>query len=135
MKSIWSDLTQLPNQKELNGTVKADAVIIGGGMAGLLTAWQLRQNGVDAIVIEAARTASGMTKNTTAKITSQHNLIYDRLVSLFGEEKAALYASANEKAISMYEMIIHQNGIDCGFTRLPSYVYSTGDPKKIEKEV
>ena len=86
MKSIWSDLTQLPNQKELNGTVKADAVIIGGGMAGLLTAWQLRQNGVDAIVIEAARTASGMTKNTTAKITSQHNLIYDRLVSLFGEE-------------------------------------------------
>lgn len=35
MKSIWSDLTQLPNQKELNGTVKADAVIIGGGMAGL----------------------------------------------------------------------------------------------------
>ena len=75
-------------------------------MAGILTGYMLKQNGIDVVLIDAAKMASGNTKNTTAKITSQHDLIYDKLISEFGEEKARQYAKANELAIKKYKRIL-----------------------------
>ena len=78
-------------------------------------------------VLEAGRIAGGQTGRTTAKITSQHGMIYSRMLQELGQRKAGLYAEANQWAISEYEHIIAENGIDCDFERLPAYLYSTSD--------
>ncbi len=135
MESVWSAGCTLPRREPLNENLSADVVVIGAGMAGILTAYLLSTQGARTIVLEAAETAGGMTKNTTAKITSQHDLIYSRLLSDVGKEKASQYAGANQKAIGEFKEIIEKNGIDCGFEIKPAYVYSLDDSEKIKDEV
>lgn len=128
MESIWTNNTEKKDFEVLSGNQKTDTVVIGGGMAGVLTAYYLQQVGVPVIVLEANRVGSGQTRKTTAKITSQHNLIYEKLLRVFGKEKAIHYARANEKAIDAYEQLIEKEKIDCGFVRCSSFLFSrTGE--------
>ena len=69
------------------------------GMAGVLCAYMLQQAGIPYVLAEAQSICSGITKNTTAKITVQHSLIYDKLIRKFGVEKARQYLEANESAL------------------------------------
>ena len=132
-KSVWSDSTHPPEFKSLERDIKTDVLIIGGGMCGLLCAHSLHQEGVDYILVEGNKIASGITKNTTAKITSQHGLIYSKLISHFGTEKAQMYLSANENALAEYQKLC--KNIDCDFEIADAYTYSLSDRAKIEKEV
>lgn len=125
MQSIWSKTTDIPEQKELKGNIQVKNVVIGAGMAGILTAYFLQKSGQEVIVIEADHIAGGQTKNTTAKITSQHGLIYHEMIKKAGRKRALGYAKANEAAIKVYEEIIREEGISCYFERLPSFLYST----------
>lgn len=84
MDSIWTAETQIEKRDPLPGDTGTAAVVIGAGLAGILTAYYLGQEGIPTVVLEADRIGSGQTKNTTAKITSQHGLIYDRLIRTFG---------------------------------------------------
>ena len=128
MESIWTKNTEKKDFEVLSGNQKTDTVVIGGGMAGVVTAYYLQQVGVPVIVLEANRVGSGQTRKTTAKITSQHNLIYEKLLRVFGKEKAIHYARANEKAIDAYEQLIEKEKIDCGFVRCSSFLFSrTGE--------
>lgn len=133
MLSLWSDTFQAPSFKPLKGDIKTDVLIIGGGMAGLLCAYMLGQAGTDYVLVEAEKICDGVTKNTTAKITSQHGLIYDKLIRQFGTEKARMYLSANQQALEEYRKLC-QN-IDCEFEEKSNYVYSLKDIRKIEKEI
>ena len=80
-------------------------------MAGILTAYFLKQHGVEPVVLEAKTVGSGQTRNTTAKITSQHGLIYHKLLETLGVETARAYAEANQRAIQEYERIIREHKI------------------------
>ncbi len=135
MESIWKKECRFPEQEPLKDNMEADTVIIGAGMAGILTAVLLKRKGIDSVILEADVTAGGQTQNTTAKITSQHALTYDTLLRNMGKEKASMYAMANEAAIRMYADLIDEENISCHFERLPSYVYTRKDISKIEKEV
>ncbi len=137
MESLWSATCILPERNPLQEDIKVDVAVIGAGMAGLLIAYLLQQAGVHVVVLEANTIASGVTKNTTAKITSQHRLIYDKLIQQLGEEKAAQYARANQAALEKYREVIEQTGIACNFEEKPAYVYSQlpGDRQKLEDEV
>ncbi|MGB8455781.1 MAG: FAD-dependent oxidoreductase [Anaerocolumna sp.] len=135
MESIWKKECQFDVQAPLKNDIKAEVAIIGAGMAGILTAVLLKKKGIDSVVLEANEIASGQTQNTTAKITSQHALIYDTLIQKFGKEKAHLYGMANEAAIKLYSEFMEEGNISCHFERLPSYVYTKNDVSKIEKEV
>ena len=104
-----------------------EIIVIGAGMAGLLTAWYLQEAGKEVVVLEAAQVASGQTGRTTAKITSQHGLKYATLIKRIGKEKAGLYARANQQAIEEYERLIRKNKIDCEFKRCPAYLYTTAE--------
>lgn len=106
---------------------EAETVVIGAGMAGILTAWFLKQAGNDVIVLEANEIGSGQTGNTTAKITSQHGFIYEKLVYNHGIHVAELYARANEEAICDYQRLIEKENISCDFERIPSYLYTKQD--------
>ncbi len=134
MKSIWTEEIEIRRRRELPGDMEAQAVVIGAGMAGILTAYYLKQAGIRAVVLEADRIGSGQTKNTTAKITSQHNLIYAGLIRTFGRRMAEHYAAANEAAIGEYERLIREKGIDCDFVRCPAYLYSRSGAELLKRE-
>ncbi|MCI8670328.1 MAG: FAD-dependent oxidoreductase [Lachnospiraceae bacterium] len=134
MESIWSEEVTIPQRKELIGGLNVEVAVIGAGMAGLLTAFFLKEHGCDVVVLEAERIAGGQTKHTTAKITSQHGLIYDKLIRNCGMEKAGLYAKANEWAIGAYEKIIEDKNFACDFQRLPSYLYSIKQTESLMAE-
>ena len=93
----------------------------------------LRQAGVDCVLAEADRLCAGTTGNTTAKITSQHGLVYDGLLRRFGAEKAGMYLHANEAALARYRGMCRE--IDCGFEEKDAFVYSLDDRGKLEKEL
>ncbi|PWM44213.1 MAG: FAD-dependent oxidoreductase [Clostridiales bacterium] len=132
MKSVWSDLTDFPVFETLNRNIKTDVLIIGGGMAGILCAYMLEKAGVDYVLLEATRIGNGVTKNTTAKITSQHGLIYDQLIKDFGIDKAKMYLNANQAAVEKFREIC--KNIDCDFENKDAFVYSLDNHKKIIKE-
>lgn len=134
MESIWSETVDIPERESLDGDRRVDAAVIGGGMAGILTAFLLEESGLETVVLEANRIGGGQTKNTTAKITSQHGLKYGKLKEQFGEKNAALYGQAQETAIDALERIVVENNIHCHFKRLPAYLYSVKDRESLEKE-
>lgn len=134
MESIWMEGSEIRKREPLSGDIEVPVVVIGAGLAGILTAYYLKKEGIRAVVLEAGRIGSGQTKNTTAKITSQHNLIYSRLIQTFGRRMAEHYASANEAAIVEYEKLIQEKGIDCGFARCPAYLYSQTETELLERE-
>ena len=134
MESVWNSEVNFRKRDTLRENIKCDILVIGAGMAGLLTAYMLEKSGRDVIVIDAKSIGSGVTKNTTAKITCQHDLIYNKLIKEFGEEGALQYAKANELAIKRYKEIIEEKNIDCDFEYKDSYVYSLNSTKNIEDE-
>ena len=134
MESVWKKTVELPHREKLEKSLHADAVVVGAGMAGVLTAYLLQEQGMDVVVLEAGRMASGQTGNTTAKITSQHGLIYAYLIEKFGREKAGMYAHANQHAIEAYARIIEKEKINCQFQRCPAYLYTREEGRKVELE-
>ncbi len=133
MESIWKDGAPRPQFDALDGNKSTDVLIIGGGIAGILCAYRLKNAGVDCMLAEADRICGGITENTTAKITLSHGLIYDKLIRRFGEDRARLYLQAQERAIAEYARL--SETIDCDFEPKDSYVYSLDDPRRIQKEV
>lgn len=134
MESIWTAETRIRRREPLPESMEVPVAVIGAGLAGILTAYYLKQAGVRAVVLEADRIGGGQTKNTTAKITSQHSLIYHRLIHGFGLEAAKHYAGANEAAITEYETLIHEKRIDCDFVRCPAFLYSCTETKRLKGE-
>lgn len=133
MDSIWLQTVQLPAFDSLRSDLKTDVLIIGGGLAGLLCAHKLALSGVDYALVEADRICGGISKNTTAKITFQHGLIYDKLLREFGAEKARLYLEANRTALEEYRVLCRN--IDCDFEEQDAFVYSCQDCRKLDREL
>jgi glycine/D-amino acid oxidase-like deaminating enzyme len=135
--SFWIDTTPRTNYPAMPGNTSVDVAVLGGGITGLTAAVLLKRLGKTVAVIEARRIAEGVTGHTTAKVTSQHKLIYDTLIEKHGEQKARLYAEANEAAIDRIEAFVNEKSIDCDFGRLPAYVYTEEEDvlSQLEAEV
>ena len=133
MRSLWKATVSLPEFPELVGDVRTDVLIIGGGIAGILTAYLLHEKGVRYVLVEKGRICSGTTGNTTAKITFQHGLIYDKILKSDGTEAARKYLAANRAAFDKYAELCGKT--DCDYEIKDNYVYSTDDRRKLEKEV
>ena len=132
MDSIWKQTAELPRFAPLEGDLKTDVLVIGGGMAGLLCAYWLDRAGVDYALVEARRLCGGVTGNTTAKLTFQHGLIYARLLREFGLGRARLYLEANRAALGQYRELCREAG--CDFQERDAYVYALTDRRKRELE-
>ena len=132
MASIWSKTVELSPFPTLQKDTKTDVLIVGGGMAGVLCAYYLKKAGVDCMLVEENTPGSGITQNTTAKISAQHGLIYHKLLKKYGEGNTRLYLQANLEAVQEYGRLCAQ--MDCDFTRQENCVYATEGPDKLVQE-
>lgn len=132
----WRDFIDLPEFPSLDKDMDVDVVIVGGGITGLTSAYLLVNEGLKVAVLEAGRLLNGTTGHTTAKVTAQHDLIYDEFIRNFGRSKARLYYEANTDALNFIKQTVESHQIDCDFTMQDAYIYATTDEYtlKLEKE-
>lgn len=139
MESLWKK--QTPNIEPQKGKENTpskdthwDVIVVGAGLAGILIAYYLKESGKKVLVLEAAKIAFGQTEGTTAKITSQHDLKYAKMIEEIGVEAARMYAQANESAIREYERLIREKNIRCDFVKCPAYLYTSQDEVVLMEE-
>lgn len=133
MDAIWTKDVQLPCFPSMEGDLRTDVLVIGGGLAGLLCAWNLRRSGIDCALIEQNRIMSGVSGRTTAKLTVQHGLIYDKLLKTHGRDKARLYWQANREGVETLRNLAKQ--ADFAFVPENSYLYATDSLEKLDTEL
>ncbi len=133
MKSVfWQDArkNEFPSQNE---DLKTDVLIIGGGIAGILTAYMLERGGAKCVLCEKGEICCGETGGTTAKITVQHGLIYSKLIGKYGADFARGYLESQLWALEEYKSLSKR--VDCELEEKSSFVYSLSDRGKIEREI
>ena len=138
MKSYWIDSVKEQNKfGALEENIKTDICIIGGGLTGLSTAYNLSKYKIRTVLLEKDEICKQTSGNSTAKITSQHGLIYKYLTDSKGQDFARKYYEANENAIRNIKNIIDKEGIDCDLEYQPAYVFTqkVQDVQKIKDEV
>ena len=133
MKSIWNNEVNMPRFEPLNNDIKTDVLIIGGGLCGILCAYMLDKVGIDYALVEADKICMGVTNDTTAKITLQHGLIYDKIIRKHGIEKAKHYYISQKKAFDKLTSVASEFDVD--FEWCDAFVYSVNNKNLIENEV
>ena len=138
MSSYWIQSTKnLKLNEKITNNYETDVCIIGAGLAGLSTGYYLAKEGINVIILDKDNIGQKVSGNTTAKITLQHNLIYDYLIKSFGMDFAMKYFKSNKEAISNIKKIIDDENIECDFEYQDNYVYTTNqdDITKIHNEI
>lgn len=132
----WIATSPQAEYPQLDHDISVDVAIVGGGIVGVTAAYLLTEQGCRVAVIDADRILHGTTGHTTAKITSQHGLIYANIRNQYGEDLARQYAEANETAVHMIANMTEEKNIDCDFSWRPAYVFTHDDQyiQQIEDE-
>ena len=133
MDSIWKNDVKMPQFLPLEGDLTTDVLVVGGGLAGLLCAWNVSRAGADCVLIEQNRLMGGVSGRTTAKLTAQHGLIYHKLMKKYGPDTARLYWQANQDALEKYLELAREADFD--LSPRNSYLYATGDTEKLKAEM
>jgi glycine/D-amino acid oxidase-like deaminating enzyme/nitrite reductase/ring-hydroxylating ferredoxin subunit len=136
-ESYWIDSTEATSYPPLTENADVDVAIVGGGIAGLSTAWELSRRGSSVAVLEADRVATGVTGYTTAKLSSLHTLIYAQLRTSFGADAARLYGQSQQDAVEHVVRTAAELDIDCELERVPAFTYveSPDQVDQIRREV
>lgn len=122
--SLWAATGGADTYAPLDSDVDVDIAVLGGGIAGLTAALALKRAGLTVAVLEAARVGTGVTGNTTGKVTSLHRLAYSELAARHGVHAAGVYGQANEAAIEHVAGVVAAERIECGFRRVANYTYA-----------
>ena len=122
--SLWIATAEGKGYASLGTDIDVDTAVIGGGVAGLTAALALKRAGQSVAVIEAARIGTGVTGHTTGKVTSLHRLVYTELAGRHGPDTARSYGQANQAAVEHIARVVSEEGIDCGFRRVPNFTYA-----------
>jgi len=134
--SFWIDSTPTIAFAKPNQDTKTEVLIIGGGIAGLTTAYKLLKAGKKIVLVEDGFIGSGESGRTTAHLTSALDDRYYFLESTFGEEAIKLIAESHTAAIDEIEKIVVSLNIDCSFQRVNGYLFlhETDKDENLDKE-
>lgn len=131
MNSIWKiNSFKYPSLKE---HIKCEILVIGGGLAGILTAYQLADKH-DVVLVEKNTLASSTTSKTTGKITSLQGILYQDLIKNYNVKMAKDYFDSQEKMIDLYQKIIKKHQIDCDFKLTNGILFTSDEVDKLLKE-
>lgn len=128
--SVWLATAAMPHFRPAAGEIRADVVVIGGGVVGLTTALLLADDGADVVLIEGRELGGRTSGHTTGKVTSQHGAIYAELLDRHDRETAQRYATANQAAVDRVADLATTLSIDCELARVSAYLYSTDDAQR-----
>lgn len=130
--SIWSDTVEMKRFPTLTKNIKTSVLVIGGGITGILCAYELTKRNINVILVEQDTIGNGISKNTTAFITAQHELLYQDIVKEYGIDAAITYLNLNLKAVDKYKELGKQYNID--YKKCSSILFSSISEEKILKE-
>lgn len=133
-KSLWTVSAPARRYPAPRGELEVDVVVIGGGLAGLTTAYLLKQEGKKVAVVEMHRLLTGQTGQTTAHLTELLDTPYATLASDFGEKGARMAAASTRAAIERIAGLVERLRISCGFQRLPGFRYAETEREARELE-
>ena len=123
--SCWTATARKTAYRKLVSSQTTDVVVVGAGIVGLTAAYLLTNEGLSVALLEARRIGRQVTGRSTAKITTQHSLIYRHLIESFDLETARRYADANRLGMNQIQQWIGQLHIDCDYESKDAYVYCT----------
>jgi glycine/D-amino acid oxidase-like deaminating enzyme/nitrite reductase/ring-hydroxylating ferredoxin subunit len=134
--SYWLADCPPPQQPGEDGLSDVDVAVVGGGIAGITTAYLLKQAGRTVALVEARRLLDGVTGHTTAKVTAQHGLIYSELRERLGRDAAAGYGHSQLAALDWIRTEVTRAGVDCQWAERDSYVYAEdpGQQDRLRRE-
>ncbi|WP_132058336.1 FAD-dependent oxidoreductase [Halorussus amylolyticus] len=133
-ESLWTATTPRTNFPALDGDLRVDTAVVGGGIVGVTAALHCAEAGREVALLESGRIVEGVTGKTTAKVTAQHGLRYADLLDQHGRGAARDYADANSAAIEEVARRVEDHDIDCDFERLPAYTYAADEDQREQVE-
>ncbi|HKC28108.1 MAG TPA: FAD-binding oxidoreductase, partial [Jatrophihabitans sp.] len=122
--SLWLATAPATDYPQLAGDLEIDVAVIGGGVAGLTTALQLRNDGARVAVLDAGRIGRGVTGCTTAKVSALQSTIYSTILRRHDQHAAAVYADASLAGVERIAELVAEYGIDCDAQRRAAYTYA-----------
>jgi glycine/D-amino acid oxidase-like deaminating enzyme/nitrite reductase/ring-hydroxylating ferredoxin subunit len=126
-KSLWMDVDVIPAAGTLDGEASCDVVVVGSGIAGISTAYELSQRGRSVIVIDRKRIAGGMTSRTSAHLAPLCDDLMSEFRKIKGVEAARLFYESQAAAVDRIEDVQKAERIDCDFRRLDGYLFQGKD--------
>ena len=121
---FWNDNATTPEFPRMSRDLAVDVAIVGGGIVGVTAARVLKDHGLSVALVESQRIGRQATGKSTAKITSQHGLIYQQLVDKYDMDHARLYADAQQSGMALIRHLAQQHQIECNLETLPAYVFT-----------
>jgi glycine/D-amino acid oxidase-like deaminating enzyme/nitrite reductase/ring-hydroxylating ferredoxin subunit len=122
-ESYWMASATMSSFESLPGPTDTEICVIGGGIAGLTSAYLLARAGRKVVLIEAMDAiGGGETGRTTAHFMPPDDR-YFHIEKSFGAEGAVKVAQSCKEATDLVEEITRREGIDCDFVRLDGYLY------------
>src|SRR5689334_3484864 len=122
-KSLWMDVDVMPAAGALDGDASCDVAVIGSGIAGISTAYELSALGLSVIVIDRKRIAGGMTSRTSAHLAPLCDDLMSEFSRIRGSDAARLFYESQAAAVDRIEAIQKSESIDCDFRRLDGYLF------------
>ncbi|WP_422122171.1 FAD-dependent oxidoreductase [Planococcus sp. X10-3] len=135
-ESYWRKFDDIGDYPQLQKNEATEIAVVGGGIAGIISAYLLAKAGKKVTLIDAGKLVDGVTGYTTAKISAQHDLLYASLIKISGEVEAKKYYEANLEGLEFIKNTAKELGIDCDFEHKDAFVYANTEAgaKKIEEE-
>lgn len=134
MTSYWLATTETTHIAKLTEDLSVDVVVIGGGVTGLSTAWELQSRGRRVAVLDAGRIAAAASGHTTAELTSLHAEAYSRITATHGRDTARLYAASQQDAIQRVRRTAADLEIECELEERSAYTYMSAEKARREAE-
>jgi glycine/D-amino acid oxidase-like deaminating enzyme len=122
-RSLWMDIDVAPTARALTQDASCDTVVIGSGIAGLSTAYELSGQGYKVIVLDRGKIGRGMTARTTAHLTSNNDDGFSAMIDRRGVDLAKAFYQSQAAAITRIETIQKSERIDCDFRRVDGFLF------------
>ncbi len=126
-KSLWMDVDVAPTARPLDGDRQCDVVIIGSGIAGISTAYELAIKGRQVMIVDRGQIAGGITARTSAHLAPLCDDLTSEIIKLRGEEVSRAFYQSQAAAVDRIEEFQKRENIDCDFRRLDGFLFQAPD--------